>query len=93
MDDNPDYDSLAAEAQDAEQKYFLSEEPVTVELDSSDSDKGSSRQVPVRMEEGEEDEEEDDYMMYEPSAELVAKSARFVKTGSWTDKKEEGLDT
>ena len=86
VDDNPDYDSLGTVAQDEEYKYFLLETPHTVAQDSSDSDKEwTMTSAPTKMEE---EEEEEDYMLYEPPADLVAKSAHFVKIGCWTNKSE-----
>ena len=82
MDDNPDYDSLGTVAQDEEYKYFLSEAPRIVAEDISDSDKECEVSAPTKMEE---EEEVEDYMLYEPPADLVAKSAHFVKIGCWTE--------
>ncbi|XP_076464129.1 coiled-coil domain-containing protein 97-like [Babylonia areolata] len=83
VDDNPDYDSLQTVAQDEENKYFLSEDPMTVNnSNNSDSDRDSLTHTAAKMEQ---EEEEEDYMTYEPSAELVAQSARFSRTGTWVE--------
>lgn len=51
--------------------------------DGSDSDKDCKASEAMKMEE--EEEEVEDYMLYEPPPDLVAKSAHFVKIGSWTE--------
>lgn len=84
VDSNPDYDSLATVSLDEEQKYFLSEEPDKVgDQDTGDSSMDTNEGPCVKMNCEEKNETVDDYMLYEPPPELVAKSAHFVKLGSW----------
>ncbi|KAK7103141.1 hypothetical protein V1264_018101 [Littorina saxatilis] len=86
VDDNPDYDSLATMGQDEEYQYFLAEPPQTVGQENSDRDRNSQQNAQDKMEEEQQqEEEEDDYMLYEPPPDLVAKSAHYVKLGSWDE--------
>ncbi|KAL8586903.1 hypothetical protein ACOMHN_051008 [Nucella lapillus] len=92
VDDNPDYDSLLTVGQDEENRYFLSEDPLTVRDDrdndgenNDDGNDDSNDRDGLRPAANEMEEEEDDYMRYEPSADLVARSARFAQTGAWKE--------
>lgn len=86
VDSNPDYDSMVAEGQDDEDRYFFVENPHSASEGVSDSemDCGNPKAQSV-MEKTAEDEEEDDYMQYVPSDELVTKSLKYKHSRSWTD--------
>ncbi|KAK7504286.1 hypothetical protein BaRGS_00004590 [Batillaria attramentaria] len=88
IDSNPEYDSLTAEGQDDEDRYFFTENPGNAGSygnSDGDMDCAESQSKTGNTGKDENDDEEEDYMKYEPSAELVSKSMRFKSSGSWVD--------
>lgn len=86
IDSNPDYDSMVAKGRDEEDRYFALENPKSVGHSDSDSDVFCAEaQSTAEKAEGNGSDEDDDYMKYEPSAELVAKSMKFKNSGSWME--------
>nr|KAG5711861.1 hypothetical protein BaRGS_026302 [Batillaria attramentaria] len=77
IDSNPEYDSLTAEGQDDEDRYFFTENPGNAGSygnSDGDMDCAESQSKTGNTGKDENDDEEEDYMKYEPSAELVSKS-------------------
>merc|ERR1711860_90254 len=65
VDSNADYDALDILAHDAEERYFDDDDAV-MEVDPKTSKSAEP--------DGTEEEDEDDYMLYEPSADVILSS-------------------